>query len=50
MKISKTLLQTIAVAVAVSTVSSSCGLDDVKPKKKETEKRQPYDCPACGMG
>ncbi|WP_171062813.1 hypothetical protein [Larkinella sp. C7] len=50
MKISKVLLQTIAVAITVSTVSSSCGLDDVKPKKKEPEKRQPYDCPGCGLG
>jgi hypothetical protein len=52
MKISKTLLQTIAVAVAVTTVSSSCNsLDVIKPKKKEPEKdQQPYNCPGCGMG
>lgn len=50
MKVSKALLQTIAVAVAVATVSSSCAIDIMKPKEKKQEKREPYDCPACGLG
>ena len=50
MKVSKTLLQTIALAVAVTTVTA-CDKDDVKPKKKnKSERQQPYNCPACGMG
>jgi predicted RNA-binding Zn-ribbon protein involved in translation (DUF1610 family) len=50
MNVSKTLLQAIAVALTVTTVSSSCG-EILKPKKKEPEKeQQPYNCPGCGMG
>lgn len=50
MNVSKTLLQTIAVAIAVTTISSSCG-EIIKPGKKEPQKdQQPYSCPACGMG
>lgn len=52
MKVPKTLLQTIAVALAVTTVNSACSdINIVKPKKKSPEdKQQPYSCPACGMG
>lgn len=50
MKVSKTLLQAIAVAVVVTTVSTSCDLDIIKPKKDDPEKREPYNCPGCGMG
>lgn len=50
MNVSKTLLKTIALALAVTTVGSSCG-EIIKPKKKEPEKeQQPYNCPGCGMG
>lgn len=53
MKVSKALLQTIAVAIAVATVSSACEGTQVDPKKKnpENSKEQPYDnCPGCGLG
>jgi hypothetical protein len=50
MKVSKALLQTIAVAVAVATVSSSCAIDIMKPKDKKPEQREPYNCPGCGLG
>ncbi|MGA0555077.1 hypothetical protein ACO2Q8_00375 [Larkinella sp. VNQ87] len=53
MKLPKTLLQTIAVAVTVTTVNTACGVDDdVKPEKdkKNPEQQQPYNCPACGLG
>ncbi len=52
MKISKSLLQTIAVAVAVTTVSTGCSEDQPKPEDGKTKEQQevPYDCPGCGMG
>jgi hypothetical protein len=55
MKVSKTILQAMMVAIAVGTISSSCkkpGADEMK--KNTTEKKQsqniPESCPACGMG
>ncbi|MGF7218308.1 hypothetical protein GGR92_004485 [Spirosoma lacussanchae] len=54
MKISKPILQAMALAVAVTTVGSSCKDGLVKPKKEEAKKEQqrklPDNCPACGMG
>ncbi|WP_338874464.1 hypothetical protein WBJ53_02485 [Spirosoma sp. SC4-14] len=51
MKLSKALLQTIAVAVAVTTVSSCAKTKTIKPKEAKAEKQEiPYNCPACGMG
>lgn len=52
MKISKSLLQSIAVAVAISTTVTACTKDTTKPAddphKKKIENADP--CPACGMG
>jgi hypothetical protein len=51
MKISKTLLQAIAVAVTVTTVTTACNEDQPKPEDGKTKEQQaPYDCPGCGMG
>ena len=53
MKISKSLLQTIAMAVAVTTVTTACNEDQPKPEDgttKEQQQEAPYDCPACGLG
>lgn len=51
MKVSKSLLQTIALAVTVVTVTASCHEDTPKPEDGKTkEQAVPYDCPNCGMG
>lgn len=57
MKISKTLLQTILVAVTAATVASCSKSVDGAPKKdhEKTSKTdstriEPFSCPACGMG
>jgi hypothetical protein len=51
MKISKSLLQTIALAVTVVTVTASCNEDQPKPEDGKTkEQSAPYNCPGCGMG
>lgn len=55
MKLSKTLLNTIIVAVTVSTVASCTKDDDnLEKQKKEAEKSKTEKvtdaCPACGMG
>jgi len=51
MKISKTVLQAVAVAVVVSTTISACSNDSVSPEKEKATKGQKLDpCPACGMG
>lgn len=55
MKLSKTILQAMLVAVTVGAISSSCEKPAVdKAKKATTEKTQtetvPDCCPACGMG
>jgi len=55
MKISKTILQAVAVAVAVavvvSTTISACSNDGINPLKGKAAKNRKIDpCPACGMG
>lgn len=51
MKISKTVLQAVAVAVVVSTTISACSNDSVSPEKEKATKAKKLDpCPACGMG
>lgn len=51
MKLSKSLLQTIALAVTVVTVGTSCSGEQPKPEDgKNKEQSAPYDCPGCGMG
>lgn len=60
MKVSKSLLQTIALAVVVSTTVSACSSmkEQVKPNSEnpkvqpspETPNNVPFNCPACGMG
>ncbi|CAN5306212.1 chryseobasin-related MNIO class RiPP peptide [Spirosoma endophyticum] len=50
MKLSKALLQTIAVAVAVTTLSSCDKGKVIDPKKDDTKQQIPYDCPGCGLG
>ncbi len=47
MKISKTLIQAIAVAVTLSTVASACTKE--KPTDP-TEAQKGGGCPGCGMG
>ncbi|WP_414617771.1 hypothetical protein [Dyadobacter sp. 32] len=50
MKIPKSILQAVAVAVAVTTVTA-CAVQEVGPKDKERKaKEEPYNCPGCGMG
>ncbi|WP_159477004.1 hypothetical protein [Dyadobacter sp. 3J3] len=50
MKISKTVLQALAVAVIVTSVAA-CTADGVNPEKEKTAKTKHMDpCPACGMG
>ena len=51
MKISKTILQAVAVAVVVSTTISACSNDGINPLKGKAAKNRKIDpCPACGMG
>ncbi len=55
MKISKSLLQAIAVAVAISTTVSACTKDNsTNPNdegiKKKNKVDNYHDCPGCGMG
>jgi hypothetical protein len=54
MKIPKSLIQTITVAVTVAmvaTVTSSCKKEAVNPEEKKVEEQKlPDSCPACGMG
>jgi hypothetical protein len=47
MKIPKTILQAVAVAVTVSTVAACTVAEIIKPKKENT---QIDNCPACGLG
>ena len=50
-KLSKPLLQAIAVAVAVTVVTSSCTKENVDPEGvKAKKKNEAYNCLACGMG
>jgi hypothetical protein len=55
MKISKKLLQTIAVAAAVTITTSSCGHENIfataEKKIVQRKNHKPLDnCPACGLG
>ncbi len=52
MKLSKSLLQAIAVAVTVTTVTTACNEEQPNPEDGKTKEQQeaPYDCPGCGMG
>ena len=57
MKISKSLLQTIALAVVVGTTTNACksSKEQLNPKKEGVKsekpvKHIPQDCPGCGMG
>ncbi|MCE7058473.1 hypothetical protein [Dyadobacter sp. CY343] len=50
MKISKPILQAVAIAVALSTITA-CADMDIKPgKEKKSNARKLDPCPACGMG
>ena len=51
MKLSKSILQAMAIAVTVTTVSA-CAKDKViDPKDSKTQQQKvPDNCPACGMG
>ncbi len=48
MKISKSLIQAIAIAVTVSAVVSSCTKETTP--NPETTTSQPDSCPPCGRG
>ncbi len=55
MKLSKTLLRAIMIAVTVGAINSSCEKPSAaEMKKNTTEKKQvesnPAGCPGCGMG
>jgi len=63
MKLSKSLLQAMAIGLAVGAAAPSCTLlentNDVKPQEEKASEgkcttddgqTQHYDCPACGMG
>lgn len=63
MKLSKPLLQAIALGLAVGTVTPACSLientNDVRPHEEKASEGKgetqeciytDYDCPACGMG
>jgi hypothetical protein len=51
MKISKAVLQAMAVAVVVTTIASCSSDDGVNPEKEKSAKTKNADpCPACGMG
>ena len=55
MKLSKSLLAAIVIGIALQTSVSSCTKDTDAPKpkkevKKDGQKSDPGDCPACGMG
>lgn len=55
MKLSPILLQSIALGIAVSTLSASCHQNEVNSggtKEAKAKKERPVksNCPACGMG
>jgi hypothetical protein len=53
MKVSKSLLQAIAVAVVVGATAHSCTKEKegINPENTNLTKKTPeYNCPACGMG
>jgi hypothetical protein len=52
MKVPKSVLQGIAVAVVVSVTTSGCKkIDFLNPAKEKLEQlKNPKGCPGCGMG
>lgn len=51
MKISKSLIQAIAVAVAAGTVTTACTKQKpLNPDGTEIKKKDTDNCPGCGMG
>lgn len=51
MKISKTVLQAVAVAVTVTALATACTDSTIGPNGEKTSKTKTVDpCPACGMG
>jgi hypothetical protein len=54
MKISKALLQAIAVAISIGTASTSCTKEPLdkseEHQEKKKEKTESFNCLACGMG
>ncbi|MBJ6143401.1 hypothetical protein [Hymenobacter sp. BT559] len=55
MKLSKALLSAILVGVTVQATTSCGKKGDPKPKElagqaNQGEKKEPYNCPACGLG
>ena len=51
MKISKSVLQAVTVAVVVTTMVACTDTDNVGPEKQKAKKTKTLDpCPACGMG
>lgn len=52
MKVSKSLLQAIAVAVVVGATTTACTKEKpVNPENSNLiEKTPKFDCPGCGMG
>ncbi|WP_170118682.1 chryseobasin-related MNIO class RiPP peptide [Dyadobacter jiangsuensis] len=51
MKISKSVLQAVAVAVTVTVLATACTDNAVGPNGEKTTKNKKVDpCPACGMG
>ncbi|WP_233635912.1 chryseobasin-related MNIO class RiPP peptide [Hymenobacter setariae] len=55
MKLSKALLGAILVGVTVQTTTSCGKKGDPKPKEvgaqaNSGEKKEPFNCPACGLG
>ena len=51
MKISKTVLQAVAVAVTVTALATACTDGTIGPNGEKTSKTKTIDpCPACGMG
>ncbi|MCE7066218.1 hypothetical protein [Dyadobacter sp. CY326] len=51
MKVSKSVLKAVAVAVTVTTLASACSDGLIKPGGEKTSKTKTFDnCPACGMG
>jgi hypothetical protein len=51
MKIKKTLLKAIALAVVVSAANTSCTKEEITPGEEEKkEKKEAFNCVFCGMG
>jgi len=51
MKISKSVIQAVAAAVIVTSITTACSNDGVNPEKDKAAKAKKLDpCPACGLG